>query len=249
MQGFDHLRFTKKIEAKPYNIIIYLLFFCLIANLSFYVKSAEGAKAVLNNVQTTVNQDTVDIDALLEGAFTSDITDAVSSGAPTRFRFLIRFIKNRRLWPDKKIQEFEIHHTVTYDVLKKEYLVTRSYPDGTEDNLSTTEWEEMAQWMSELKSVSILLPEIKNRNANYHLNLRAEMKCIRIPFPLNYLLAFVALLNFDTPWVRVPLNLDTIPSETAIIGKSPIYEKEPPIHEEEPPIYEEETPIHEEKGL
>ncbi|MBN2373314.1 DUF4390 domain-containing protein [bacterium] len=213
-------------QTKHQYIFDCLVFSFIMINFFLYVKSAEGAKAILNYVQAIVNQDTVNLDAVLENAFTSDIVDAVSSGASTRFRFLIRVKKNRRLWFDKNIQEYEIYHTVTYDVLKKEYLVTISYPDGSVGNQSTTEWEEMSQWMSELKSVAIPLPGIKNRDADYHLSLRAEMKCIRIPFPLNYLLAFVTLLNFDTPWVNVPLNLNPVHSETATIIEGP------PMHEE-----------------
>lgn len=192
------------------KIIAYGLWLLIIFHLPFFVKSAQGAKAWLENAHARNAQGSIIVDATLQGAFSPDITEAVSSGAPTRFRFQIRLKKNRGLWLDKKIQEFDIHHTVTYDVLKKEYLVTRTYPDGTEENLTTSEWEEMAQWMIALDSVQLIPNAMEDPDAHYYLKLRAQMKCIKIPFPLNYLLAFVALWNFDTPWIRIPLDVSDI---------------------------------------
>ena len=127
---------------------------------------------------------------------------------------MINLMKNRGLWFDKKVKEFYVHHTVMYDVLKKQYIATRSYSQGLEENLTTSDWDEMVSWMSELKAVHFSVPELKDPKAEYYLRIRAEMKCIKIPFPLNYLLAFVALWNFDTPWVKVPLDAHSKKSET-----------------------------------
>jgi len=175
-------------------------------------------KEVQKEIKAIKDQETIIMDATLEGAFSPDITEAISSGAPTRFRFLIRLMKKRSFWADKKVKEFTLHHTVIYDVLKKEYLSTRSYSEGSEENFTTESWNEMVHWMSELKSVPLDVPELKNKQGKYYINIRAEMKCIKIPFPLNYLLAFVALWNFDTPWVKVPL--DAAPQKSEMIEQA-----------------------------
>ena len=195
--------------------IFIILAFCVIfgADITCCVEPSEGAKAKLSKIQAVKIHETVILDATLEGAFNRDITEAVTSGAPTRFRFLIRLMKKRGLWFDKEMKEYIVHHTVAYDVLKKQYLATRSYSQGIEENLTTSDWDEMVQWMSELKAVHFSAPELKDPNAKYYLRIRAEMKCIKIPFPLNYLLAFVALWNFDTPWVKVPVDINTEKSE------------------------------------
>jgi hypothetical protein len=200
-----HLRFNFIKIAKSVSLIYFALIIIINLNIIFCVKISEGAKARLKNIQAIKNNEIIIIDATLEGAFSRDITEAITSGAPTRFRFLIHLKKKRGLWFDKKIKEFTLHHTVIYDVLKKEYLATRFYSEGSEENYTTEDWDEMVQWMSELKAVHLNVPGFKYKKDKYYLNIRAEMKCIKIPFPLNYLLAFVALWNFDTPWVKVPL--------------------------------------------
>jgi len=116
-----------------------MVIFCLFLGLDifFCARHSEGAKAKLAKIQAVKIHETVILDATLEGAFNRDIIEAVSSGAPTRFRFMIRLMKNRGLWFDKKVKEFDVHHTVMYDVLKKQYVATRSYSQGVEENLPT----------------------------------------------------------------------------------------------------------------
>ncbi len=209
-----HPRFNKEKRTKSstrFFCVLIIITICL--NIIFCINTSEGAKATLKRIQAIKNNKTIILNTTLEGAFSPDITDAISSGAPTRFRFLFHLMKKRGFWMDKKVKEFTVHNTVIYDVLKKEYLVTRSFPGGLEDSFTTEDWDEMAQWMSELKSVRLNVPELQDKRDEYYLKIRAEMKCIKIPFPLNYLLAFVSLWNFDTPWVKVSLDADQKKSE------------------------------------
>ena len=208
-----HLRFNKEKTIKSIVQFFCILIIISCSNFIFCVNTSEGAKARLQRIEAIKNNNSIILNAILEGAFSPDITDAISSGAPTRFRFLFQLMKKRGFWIDKKVKEFTVHNTVTYDVLKKEYLVTRSFPGGSEESFTTEDWDEMTQWMSELKSVRFYVPELQDKKDEYYLKMRAEMKCIKIPFPLNYLLAFVSLWNFDTPWVKVSLDTDRKKSE------------------------------------
>jgi len=204
--------YTKTI-LRAFLLILCAIWMIGIPECVFFVRTAECAKAELNRIHAVRVDKDIHLDAALEGAFNKEITEAVTSGAPTRFRFHVRIMKKRGLWFDKEIEEFTFYHTVTYDVLKKEYMATKSYPNGSEENLSTADWGEMVQWMSKLADVQLSVPNLKDQKATYYLRIRAEMKCIKIPFPLNYLLAFVALWNFDTPWARTPLEVDSKKSD------------------------------------
>ena len=209
MNTYPDQTFFYKHFRKLFPFIVSIFLLTVILEYFYVVQTAECAKAIVSSIQAVKIQEDIHLNAVLEGAFNKDITEAVSSGAPTRFRFLIRIKKKRGFWFDKEIKEFTLYHTVTYDVLKKEYMANKSYPNGTEENLSTSDWDEMVQWMTKLTDVHLSIPDLKDQNAKYYLSIRAEMKCIKIPFPLNYLLAFVALWNFDTPWARTPLKVDS----------------------------------------
>ncbi|MGA1839511.1 MAG: DUF4390 domain-containing protein [bacterium] len=209
----SHLRFCREKTIKSVTLIFSLLIVIICSNAIFCVKASEGAKAIIKEIQAIKDNRTIIVNATLEGAFSPDITEAISSGAPTRFRFLIHLMKRQGFWLDEKVKELTLHNTVVYDVLKKEYIITRSFPGNLEESYTTEDWDEMTKWMSELKSVQFNVPELKDKKDKYYLKIRAEMKCIKIPFPLNYLLAFVALWNFDTPWVKVPLDANPKKSE------------------------------------
>lgn len=217
----NYHRLIRKYTDAPCTVPAIFLVNAVCLLFMFGVTPCEGAKARLTNIQAMKTLQGIILDAAIEGAFTRDITEAITSGAPTRFKFLIRVMKRRGFWFDKEVREFTIHHTVTYDVLKKEYLAIRSYPESTEENLTTADWDEMVRWMSTLSAVQLAIPELKDREGHYYLSIRAEMKCIKIPFPLNYLLAFVALWNVDTPWVRV--SLDNIPNRPDMIEQASVH--------------------------
>ena len=38
------------------------------------------------------------------------------------------------------------------------------------------------------------------KGAKYEVRIKAELKSVRLPFRLDYVLFFVRLLDFETPW-------------------------------------------------
>ena len=50
---------------------------------------------------------------------------AIHNGIPITFAFYIDLFVSRSKWPDKKIREYEFHHIMEYDSLKKEYVIQR----------------------------------------------------------------------------------------------------------------------------
>jgi len=228
------------------NLIVLSSMLFLILSVVLSVNPAEGADAWLEDVNAKKVNGYIFINAELKGAFTKDIIEAISSGSPTRFKYQIKIRKNRGFWLDKDVHEYEIYHTVTYDVLKREYLVSRTYPDGDfEENLSTVKWETMQQWMANLSSIKIPCTKIRDQKAEYFLKIKAEMKCIKIPFPFNYLFVFVSLWNFDTPWVRVPVELSgTIDMQQIRNQPSTYREKAKPAAGSSDPNFSYEDKIH-----
>jgi hypothetical protein len=182
--------------------LMFSLSFILVPGLQSGTHSpAWAARAEIVNFTITRGKDYVYIDAKLKGAFTSGIKDAIASGVPTTFRYYLELIKPRLLWFDKRSAKRVIQHSVSYDTLKKEYQITLD--DGVSPQVRVTRnEEEMKRWMSSLVSVRFLPSMELPSSRKYRIRLKAEMKCIKMPFPLNYLLAYlISFLDFDTPWV------------------------------------------------
>ena len=143
----SHLSFSKEKTIKSVTLTFSLLIIIICLNTIFCVSTSEGAKATIKELQAIRDNNTILVNAALEGAFSPDITEAISSGTPTRFRFLIHLMKRQGFWFDEKVEELTLHNTVIYDVLKKEYIVTRSFPGSSEESYTTEDWDEMAKWM------------------------------------------------------------------------------------------------------
>jgi len=181
------------------------LLFILVLHSGTY-STAWAAKAKIVDFTITRAKDYVYVDAKLKGAFTSGIKDAISSGVPTTFRYYLELFKPRPLWFDKKPANRVIEHTVTYDTLTKEYQVTLD--DGVSSQVRVTKDEEvMKGWMASLVSARFLPSrKLPSSGSKYRIRLKAEMKCIKMPFPLNYLLYYpISFFDFDTPWITSPV--------------------------------------------
>jgi len=163
---------------------------------------AWAGKAEIVDFTITRARDYIYVDAKLKGAFTSGIKEAIASGIPTTFRFYLELFKPRQLWFDKKPANRIIQHSVKYDTLTKEYQVTLY--DGVSSQVRITKDEgQMRRWMASLISVRFVRSrKVPSSGKNYRIRLKAEMKCIKMPFPLNYLLYLpISFFDFDTPWI------------------------------------------------
>lgn len=202
-------------QSKLKPAIILCLLAAIIFSLCIYPPSqAEGAtKAWFENIKIERGDKGLIFSATLVGAFNNDVKEAISGGTVTRFKFNINIKRRRGFWFDKNIRKYEILHTVAFDVLKKEYTVLKTYPDGNEENLTTAQWNTMEKWMSHLRFPDTSFPEIQEEDVEHFFNIKAELKCIKIPFPLNYLLVFLPLWNFDTPWFEIPFPKIPYPAD------------------------------------
>jgi len=181
-------------------------FLPLFLSLFFFVTPSSAWFSKAKIIEFTItNNNHIYINAKVKGAFTEGITEAINSGIPTTFKYYLELKKQHLFWFDKKIVKKLIQHRVEYDTLKKEYRVTIDNGISSQVKISRNE-EEMKKWMASIDSLRFLPSQKIDPIKKYQIRLKAEMKCIKMPFPLNYLLSYISFWDFDTPWVslRIP---------------------------------------------
>ncbi|MGA1875060.1 MAG: DUF4390 domain-containing protein [bacterium] len=165
---------------------------------------AWASKAEIREFTLSNKHDYVYVGAKLEGAFTEGIREAITSGIPTTFKYYLELVAPRHLWFDRKTNRKVLQYRVAYDTLKKEYEVT--IDDGASSQVRVTKSEEeMRRWMTTIDSYRFLDSRKIQPVTRYKVRLKAEMKCIKMPFPLNFLLFYISFWDFDTPWVSSPI--------------------------------------------
>ena len=134
----------------------------------------------------------------VQGAFTKEMDEAIQSGIPTTFNFVVEVDRVRGAWFDETLSVTRFSHSVKYDSLKEEYEI--SIDEMGEKSIRTKDPKEMKALMSVVTSVDIKSEEPLVKGEQYEFRVKAELRTMDLPFLLNYLLFFVKLWDFETGW-------------------------------------------------
>ena len=158
-------------------------------------------EAVLSNMSIANTRDHLLLYLNVTGAFTDEVEKAILSGVPTTFSFLVVLNRERSLWVDEKIVETTVHHTIKYNNLKKEFVVSKSWEDSI--SVTTQSFEEAKELMSKIEGLSIVSLGNLTKGATYTIKARAELEKLTLPLYLHYILFFASLWDFKTDWQYV----------------------------------------------
>jgi hypothetical protein len=163
--------------------------------------SAAAQEARLSNITLSNTDDRMVVSMRVEGAFTPEMIDAIHEGVETKFTFLIRLYRNRRMWLDEKLVSINLTHSLVYDPARAVYVVYRSW--AREPSIETQSWAEAQALMSQISRSELLLPSRMQKGEGYELRAKAELSPVSLPYYLRYVLYFVSLWDFETEWHAV----------------------------------------------
>jgi hypothetical protein len=102
---------------------------------------------------------------------------------------------------DEKIAETTVHHTIKYNNLKKEFVVSKSWEDSS--SVTTQSFEEAKKLMSKIEGLTIVSLDNLTKGSIYTIKARAELEKLTLPLYLHYILFFASLWDFKTDWQYV----------------------------------------------
>ncbi|MBI3990218.1 MAG: DUF4390 domain-containing protein [candidate division NC10 bacterium] len=160
-----------------------------------------AADARITDVIVTQGSDDLLVYATLENAFTKEVEESIVNGVPTTFTYHLRLMRYRSLVPDAEVASFLVRQGVSYDLLKDEFAVVQD--DGREKTTrGTKSYAQMKRWMGELRGIKVGSRQSLEKDEIYYVLVKAEIRSLKLIFPLNYLLFFLTFFNFDTSWTR-----------------------------------------------
>jgi len=160
--------------------------------------AAKAGKPAVGDVSVSTSPDSLNLSFTVENAFPKRIEEAIKSGVPTSFNFIVELTRVRGFWFDKSMGHWEFRHTVKYDTLKQVYEITLQEKGSLK--IVTKDYEEMKRIMSSPESVALRPGWDLPRGYNYELRIMAELRSVRLPFRLDYMLFFLRLWDIDTDW-------------------------------------------------
>ena len=174
---------------------LFLLSFCM---MFLTVSSVFADTASIEDMTIKNNGENLLLYFQLENSFTERILKAVDSGVKISFSFPVRVYIKRRMWLEQKIVDVTLHHTIKYDALKKEYLISRSWKP--EKNITVKTLDEAKNIMSLIDGFNLILVEKLVRGDSYRVKVMAEQGKLSLPYYLKYILFFLSFWEFETGW-------------------------------------------------
>ena len=162
-----------------------------------FMATAASAVEVARIDDVTVSRDPVKASFSVKGAFTKEIEEAVMSGMPTTFNFIVEFSRVNSIFPDDLLVRRDFHHTVKYDSLKDDYEMTF---EETGEKVRTKDFAEMKRLMSSVTSLPLAGDSRIAAGSKYEIRIMAELDPVELPMVLNYMLFFVKFWDFETEW-------------------------------------------------
>ncbi len=158
--------------------------------------------ARLENIIVTNTRDNLLLYLTAKDAFPPKIIKAIQSGVPATFTYYIKLYHVRGGFRfDKKIAEIQPTHTLKYDNLKKEYVLTRSW-EGNRPLVVRT-LGEAQKLMAEVDSLEVVPLGLLEKGQQYQIQAKAELNRMILPFYLHYVLFFVSFWDIETDWYTI----------------------------------------------
>ena len=155
----------------------------------------------LDNIIVTNTRDDLLLYLTAKDAFPSKLVEAIHSGVPATFTYYINLYLVRSFSLDKRITDIQLTHTMKYDSLKKEYIVTRSWEDNR--ILTVKSLEDAQKLMTEVDSLGIVPLKRLEKGQQYQIRTKAELNKMTLPFYLHYVLFFVSFWDLETDWYTI----------------------------------------------
>ena len=138
----------------------------------------------------------------IENCFTEKMDEAIQTGIKTVFTFYIHLYQKRKLWRDRKIASMQFQHSIQYDPIQGEFLVTS---EENHSSQTTSNLEEAKRWMARVEELEVRPSSQLKPGVPTELRIKAELDPVKLPFHLEYLFFFVSLWDFETKWHVEPL--------------------------------------------
>jgi hypothetical protein len=175
-----------------------MLFWLMTLSLPAPVQASE--ERIANLVVQIKNSDIL-VSANLIRGFSQTTEEGIRNGIPKDLYYYILLTRRQPLWFNEELLSKTIKYTVKYDLLKKQFAVTRR-EDGSVQQEIIDDFTTMKRLISTINNVKITTIQALNDRDTYYVSVKAEMKAAKLPFYLDYFLFFIPFLEVDTPWAH-----------------------------------------------
>jgi hypothetical protein len=176
-----------------------IILFCI--GIFLIPGSTRASEERIANVSVQIKNSDILVSANLIRGFSQTTEEDIRNGISKDLYYYILLARHQPLWFDEEMLSKTIKYTVKYDLLKKQYIITRR-EDGLVQQEVLEDFTAMTRLISNINNVKIAGIQALNYRDTYYVSVKAEMKAAKLPFYLDYFLFFIPFLEVDTPWAH-----------------------------------------------
>ncbi len=183
----------------PIHLIFltFLLFFAVNSNVLAETKNSVQFK----DVTLTTSNSHLLLFALLDNNGQHELEEALHSGIPMQFTFLVELIHIRKNWSNEELSYLEFVHTLKYDTVKEQYQL--QLDEQRNRTMTFTELTEAMKIMNEINGLKVIELAKLTPDSSYKLRMKAALYEKTLPMNLHYVIPFISLGNVETDWYSI----------------------------------------------
>jgi hypothetical protein len=141
-----------------------------------------GASSAVAQVQQRlqvvplVRGDQVLVSFELANGLSEEVRAAIQSGLKTTFTYTIELRMEVPAWVDRTIGTATIASSVEYDNLKRLYMMGLRIDGRTEESRTTTDENDVRQWMTTMKHLALFRTAVLEPNRDYYVRVSATAR-------------------------------------------------------------------------
>jgi hypothetical protein len=165
---------------------------------------ARATQASLQNIVLDSKNKNLTLSFKLKDAFSEPMKEVILNGTSITFTFFVELREIKDFWVDKKIVDIKIDHMLKYNVLKKEFVIKRSWE--IDEILITESFGEAQNLMTSIRSLKILPFNWLENGNRYQVAIKAELSKANLPPSLRSIMFFSPPWGFKTDWYILEFN-------------------------------------------
>lgn len=167
----------------------------------FDVSIGNAEEGRIADLSVSFDQGEIFVYAQLVRGLGQKFEEDIHNGIPKDLFYYILLNRRQGFWVDEELLSQTIKHTIKFDILKKQYIVTTRVKGDLHEKIVSS-FDEMRGLISEIKNVSMVSVSFLKSEETYYISVKAEIHATRLPFYFEYLLFFIPFLELDTPWAN-----------------------------------------------
>ncbi|HEY4619384.1 MAG TPA: DUF4390 domain-containing protein [Nitrospirota bacterium] len=158
-----------------------------------------AATESISDILITKGNNELLVSARLRGGFTPEIKREIINGVSKEFFYYMVIKRVLPNWLDEEKVSGTVSYLIKYDILKKQFHVTRTTAELTSEQIYDS-YDSMVEDVSRINRLSLTPLNALNNRSQYYVSIKAEMKAGKLPFLMRYLFFFVPYSRFSTEW-------------------------------------------------